>query len=55
MVVGLRTAPAVLAAVRRICGPWLAPGMTLRAVRRACGLRVVVAVLGVEMVVRVVD
>ena len=42
--------------VRRIFGRWLVFGMTLRVVRRGCGLRVVVVVLVVEMlrVVRVV-
>ena len=42
--------------VRPICGRWLDCGMTLRVVRRACGLRVAVVVLVVEMlrVVRVV-
>ena len=54
MVVGLRTAPAAWVAVRRICGRWLVFGMTLRVVRRGCGSRVAVVVLGVEMVVRVV-
>jgi hypothetical protein len=55
MVVERRTATAVLVVARRICGPWLVPGMTPRVVHRVCWLRVAVAVPGITAwVVRVV-
>jgi hypothetical protein len=55
MVAGSAPAPAVLVVVRRICEPWLAPGMMLRVGRRACGWQVAVVVpVLMVLVVRVV-